>query len=236
MKHLILVLALMGLTAAPALGQWSDDFQSYADGSLLAGQGGWAGWDGGAAATTASGDHPKFAGDLAAKLLVNDDFVQQYSGYTSGKYTYTAMQYIPSTLAGQTGMQTFFILMNNYNVSGPKGWAVQMKFNMETGLVTDDESGSSASVPIVYDSWKEIKVEIDLEANTQATFYNGTAVATSDWYDPNDANHMKSVAAVDLWADVGGNPVYYDDMHLTPEPASMGLLALGGLLALRRRR
>lgn len=221
---------------APALGAWADDFQSYALNSTVAGQGGWAGWDGGAANAIVSNAHPKYAGDQAARMSTNDDLVQEYTGYTSGQFVYRAMQYIPSN---HTGTQTYFILMNNYNIGGsaPKGWSVQMKFDYATNLVTDDEDPSAVKpgVPIVYDAWKEIKVLIDLEANTQTTFYDGVQVGTADWYNPSDANHAKSVAAVDLWADSGGDGVCYDSMSLVPEPTSLALLALGGLL-LRRRR
>ena len=38
------------------------------------------------------------------------DLVRQYQGYNTGKWVYTAWQYIPSTMVGQT----YFILMNGY--------------------------------------------------------------------------------------------------------------------------
>jgi hypothetical protein len=233
MKHVMLVVAVLALAGVPALGNWADDFQSYAPGSNISGQGGWEGWNLSATAATISTAHPKFAGDQAVLMATNDDLVHQYSGYTSGQYLYRAMQYIPSN---HTGTVTYFIMMNKYSVTpDSKGWSVQMKFDYTAGVVNDDESTTKANVPIVYDAWKEIKVLIDLDANTQTTYYNGTLVGTADWYNPADANHLKSVAAVDLWADNGGGGVCYDDISLVPEPVSLSLLALGGLLLGRRR-
>jgi len=233
MKYLTSVAVLAAILAVPAMGQWADDFQSYPLNSPLVGQGGWAGWDGGPALAIVSDDHPKFAGDQAAKLFQNDDCIQEHSGYTTGQFTYTAMQYIPDTLQGVADMQTYFILMNKYTLDS-KGWSVQLQFDLENSICQDDEDPGDPGVPIIYNAWNEIRVDIDLEANTQATFYNGIPVGTADWYEPANPDHAKAVAAVDLWADIGGDPVYYDDMSLVPEPASLCLLVLTGLF-LRRR-
>lgn len=234
MKHVMSVVALVALMAVPAMGAWAEDFQSYALGSNITGQGGWEGWNAGATAATISAAHPKFAGDQAVLMATDDDLVHQYSGYTSGQYQYTAWQYIPSNHV--TDSVTYFIMMNKYSVTpDSKGWAVQMPFDYKTGRVYDDMVENEAGVPIVYDAWKEIKITIDLDANTRTCYYDGQVVGTAAWYNPSDANHLKSIAAVDLWADKGGGGVCYDNLSLVPEPASLCLIALGGLL-LRRRR
>lgn len=212
MKHMTLAVACVGLMAASALGDWTEDFQSYAVGSLITGQGGWTGWDGDTTFLAAVVDDPAgTAGNKVLKAFQNNDMVQQYSGYTSGAWVYKAKQYIPSGKLGNT----YFILMNNYYINGAKGWGLSLCFDLTNGVVWDDE-GCGGGVAVAYDQWAEIRVEIDLESNFRTTYYNGTKLAIGPWYDPGDANQAKAVAAVDLWADAAGDPVYYDDLSLTP--------------------
>ena len=226
----LMLLGAAVLIALPAGADWYDAFDQYALGSSLNGQGGWAGWDGGSMAAVISDDHSRYAGDYHAKLFANDDAVQEYTDYTSGQWTYSAMQYLTEDLQGAT----YFILMNNYNVGGDKGWGAQILMDLDANTVMDYDTGTGTA-PIIYDQWIEIVVDIDLDANTRTTYYNGEVLGTRYWYDTGDPTHLQSIAAVDLWADTGGNPVYYDDLTLVPEPVSIVLLVMAAGLGLRRR-
>lgn len=215
MKHLMVALAGLALVATPALGQWSDDFQAYAVGSQIVGQGGWEGWDGTAFPDAVVADDPAgVAGNKVLKLVTNNDIVHQYDFATSGTWVYTAKQYIPSTAQGP--LETTFILMNNYTSGGdPKAWSLTIRADLLEDRSWDNNSGIAPGL-ITYDAWATIRVEIDLENNVRTTYYNDTKIGTAPWYDNSNANHAKKVAAVDLWADTGGNPVYYDDISLQP--------------------
>ena len=105
--------------------------------------------------------------------------------------------------------------------------------DLDANLVTDYDTGTG-DVPIVYDQWVEVLVEIDLDTNTRTTYYNGAPLGTRYWYNDSDPTHMQAIAALDLWADLGGNPVYYDNLALVPEPASVLLLVCA--VGLIRRR
>ncbi|MEP0844995.1 MAG: hypothetical protein HRF43_20020, partial [Phycisphaerae bacterium] len=198
-----------------ALADWSDDFQSYTVGSQIIGQGGWEGWDGAAFPDAVVADDPAgVAGNKVLKLATNNDIVQQFPGYTSGAWVFKVKQYI----AGTNNGDTFVILMNKYT-SNSKGWGLTLRMDKNNLAVWDEHGNAEAIggvVPVVYDQWVEVKVEVDLDANWHTTSYNGQVVGYGPWYDTGSADELKSIAAVDLWADVGGNPVYYDDASLTP--------------------
>ena len=49
---------------------------------------------------------------------------------------------------------------------------------MDTGLLNSSEGAGDENVPIVMDAWAEIQVDIDLNANTVSSYYNGTPVAS----------------------------------------------------------
>jgi hypothetical protein len=81
--------------------------------------------------------------------------------------------------------------------------------------------------------WTQLAIDADaLSAGGQVRFYiDGTLVGTS-----------ARTAGVNLrWVRIGNNSksyenFWYDDLLVTPEPASLLMLAAGGLVVLRRRR
>jgi len=234
-RSLLLFGAAAVLVSLPATAQWSDNFDSYPLGSLIDGQGGWAGWDGSPMNAVVSNAHAKYADDQSVQLFANDDVVQEYEGYTTGQWTYTAWQWIPSD---HTGTQTYFIMLNRYDWddSVDRAWSLQFLFDYGTNLCRDVDDSASNQLPIVYDEWMEIRVDIDLDANTRDLYYGGDLVSSGfRWYDVNDQYAIQAIEAVDLWGDSGGDYVHYDDMSLVPEPTSCLLLALAAALGLRRR-
>jgi hypothetical protein len=230
MKHIVLAVACAALLTAPALGDWSEDFQSYSIGSVN-GVGGWRGWDAGSTGSAVAADPAAGApaGNKVIRMAVNDDAVQLHSGYTSGAWVYKAKQYIPSANHGTNndGSQrnTYFILMNTYAPAAqtPRGWACQLHMDLTHDVVRDSEA-ADGFVPVIYDQWVEIRVEIDLDANFKTTYYNGTRVGCSPWFRLADTtNQHREIAALDLWADNGGDGVCYDDLSITPgTPVKLG--------------
>lgn len=128
------------------------------------------------------------------KEFAGNDMVQQFSGYTAGSWVIKGRQYIPSSQKGQG--PTFIVLMNNYSINGAMGLGARLKFDMNTtdgatppvtiGSVSDVEDGGNLT-PIIFDAWVDIRVEINLEANYRATYYNNTLVGVARWYNPADA-------------------------------------------------
>ncbi|MEK6702749.1 MAG: hypothetical protein AABZ53_10835 [Planctomycetota bacterium] len=134
--------------------------------------------------------------------------------------------------------------MNTYDDFGAgttDRWSLQLKFDLSNNTVYDDALGGAGSpgtafLAIVRDAWAEISVDIDLDANTMVARYNGAVVISTSWT-RGTAGAQQAIEAVDLYSSSTG-PVFYDDLALTrvPAPGALGVLALGGLMAGRRRR
>jgi hypothetical protein len=229
--------AILAALPAVASAQWSDNFDSYVPGSIN-GQGGWQGWQGLASAAGNVVTSPALSAPHSQQITVGDDSVRKYTGVTSGAWTYSTNIFIPS---GTTG-ETYFILLNQYaDPSGPFNWSIELLFNLTTNVVYDDlasvglPSPGSASIPLVRDAWVPVRVDFDLTADTFTSYYNNTAVMSGAWK-RGSATATATLAAVDLFHNTGTGSVYYDNFNLVPAPASLALLAMGGVIAGRRRR
>ncbi len=198
--------------AAPELVDWSDNFDSYATGSQLHGQGGWKGWaDDPAAGALASNAQARSVPNSAA-ILGASDLVHEYAE-TDGQWVYTAWQYLPANFAGQS----YFILLNTYNDAGSGlNWSTQLCFDAASGLLYDDVPGDcsgTSTLPLVTGQWVEIRVEIDLDADTQAIYYNNQLLVQDTWSGHVSGGGTTTIAAVDLFAN-NASTVYYDDLSL----------------------
>jgi uncharacterized repeat protein (TIGR01451 family) len=190
---------------------WSDNFDSYEVGSAVHGQGGWKGWGNVPAATGYVSDVQSHSPLNSVAIELGSDLVHEYTGYTSGKWTYTAWQYIPTDFSGQT----YFILLNQYDDAGVNlNWSLEVLFDSATGLLTND-GPDGGTLPMLKEQWVELRVEIDLDANTQSFFYGDDLLFTGSWTEGMSGGGILNINAVDLFAN-GASVVYYDDISLIP--------------------
>lgn len=187
---------------------WSENFDSYAAGSQIIGQGGWEGWMGDPNAGALVDDDFSVSAPNSINVSGPTDIVQQFSGLTSGAYVLTAQQYIPAGFAGQT----FFIVQNTY--LGETNWSTQVNFDSANGSV-NNTGASAGSIPYVTGEWVEIRVEIDLDANTQSFYYDDQLLYTGTWTEEVSGAGALNIASLNLFAQ-GASPVYYDDISLVP--------------------
>jgi hypothetical protein len=211
---------------ATAFADWFDDFESYDVGSGLHGQGGWEGWLGDPAWDAYVTDAMAYSGSNSLDSVGSTDIVQPFSGYTSGQWTFSTQQYIPRGFAGES----YVILLNTY--TGSQNWSTQVRFDSALGMVESEFEG--AQLPLIFDDWVEFRVDIDLDANSQSIYYDGSLLSVKSWTEGVSGGGALNIGALDIFAN-GATSIYYDDTSLIPEPASCLLLALGLAVGLRRR-
>jgi hypothetical protein len=226
---LLAVLTCCLATALPARGAvFQENFDSYANGSQIIGQGGWVGWDndptvGAVVSSLYSESAPNSIRIFGTSSSSYTDLVRQFSGYTSGRWQLSASQYIPTASIGKT----YVILPNNYNHNGPYNWTVQTSFDLGPANVAVDDFWGGSAVPILRDRWVDLVYDIDLTANTVSAYYNGTLFSTHVWQ--TGADGLNEISAIDLYSDAG--PAFYDNIRLVaiPEPGAVSLLTAFGL-------
>jgi hypothetical protein len=215
----LLVLGILRLSVVtlPALARaadaWADNFDSYATGANLHGMGGWKGWFNDPSYTAFTTDFQARTAPNSVDISGDTDLVHELNA-TSGLYHFRFYQYIPSTTIGTS----YFIMLNQYDdAGGDLNWSVQIRHAGLDGLVIDD--GTGASTPIVRNQWVEVCLEIDLDNDTQAYYYNGQLLYSGTWSQHISGGGMTSIAAVSLFAN-GSASVFYDDMSLGPGDCS----------------
>lgn len=221
------VLGALALFPATAAADWFENFDSYAAGSQIIGQGGWEGWDlsptAGALVSNLYGKSPA----NSVEIVGPTDLVHTYTGYTSGTWEYTSWMYIPSGFSGQS----YYIMLSTYAHGGTKTWAMQPYFDSLSGRFFGYMGAPTAFVGPAYvtDAWAELKLIVDLDLDWAQFYYNGKLVDNPNVGDhpqlgggwkwsggwSGGATHPKEIACVDLYAN-GATAVYYDDMSLHP--------------------
>jgi hypothetical protein len=197
---------------------FADDFESYSAPGGLEGLGGWEGWDG--VNTTSTQVSTMFAnsGTKSIEVAAGADTIRQFAGVDAGVWTLSAMQYIPS---GGQGV-SYFIVMNDYNHSGPYEWSIQIGFNHGTGNLQCD-CGSTTQViqPFITDQWVELRAEIDLDLDFVEIYYDNVLLAGYLWSSGTfgqGSYPVRAIEAIDLYPDTPGNPnvssIWYDDIVL----------------------
>ena len=228
-----LVAAPMLFMTAIASGQvlWSDNFDAYANGSPIGGQGGWTGWwlsgPGPSQVTNAQSN----SSPHSAAIISGSDTVYNWDGDQGGtnarapvcgEWEMTAQVYVPSGGSGDN----YFIVLNNYNGLGLNTeWSVQVQFNMSAGIV-DCDCGAVAPVTpaILFDQWVELSFTVDLDQDpllaTDNTFvyYDGNLLGSYPWSGGvfgQDSHVANKIEALDLYPTAGSSTIFWDDISLT---------------------
>jgi hypothetical protein len=201
---------------------WSDNFDSYANGADLHGTGGWEGWLDNPAATAYTTNAQSVSAPHSVEIADQADLVQPFTGITTGRWLFSTRLYVPES----EKVNSDLILLNQYP-GGPGGYNIStyLNFNGATGLVRS--SNEDVTLPLITGQWVELKVLIDLDADSQTVFYNNQVLSTKSWAEGVTGGGDLNIGAVNLYNRGGLSPVYYDDMSLGPVTACSVLLDVG---------
>jgi hypothetical protein len=194
---------------------WSDNFDSYTLDQYLDGtqdDGGWKGWDNDTSVGAYVVDDQVLSSPHSVEILENVDLVREFSGYNTGQWTFSAWQYIPNGYNGDSS----FLLLNTYTDGGPhepQHWSNAIEFSSATGSV---ESWDGSTLPIIFDEWIEIRVEINFDTDFQEIYYNDALLVGKSWTAGVEPGGVLNLACVDLYSgNMQSTEVYYDDLSLT---------------------
>ncbi len=213
-NHIAIAASVLLLYACGAgwASEFADGFETYSAGLGIHGQGGWKGWDNVSSVDGLASNLYAHTDRQSVEIRGSTDLVHEFD-LAGGKWVLTAWQYIPS---GSSGV-TYFILMNTYSDNGPYDWSIQTQYDMTAGTIVPYSGALGEPARIIVDQWVQIKVVIDLDANTFEEYYNDVQIAAGVW--DNDAHG--TLQAIDLYGN-GASPVYYDDIRIdsgaTPTP------------------
>lgn len=193
-----------------AADNWYETWDAYGVPTNVHGLGGWKGWANNPSASAMTIDTGKSTGPIAIDIYGSADLVHEFSGYTTGKWTFSVMQFIPASFSGQT----YFIMLNQYNdsISG-LNWSTQVYFDGSSNLVAEQMT-SSSTTSLIRDAWIPIRIEIDLDADKQMFYYNDVLLYDGSWTAGVSGGGSLNIGAVDLFANFSTS-VYYDDFSLT---------------------
>jgi len=206
---------------------WSDNFDGYANGTVLFDIGGWSGWDHVyEAAGRVTNEQARSAPHSIAVSQPNDA-IHPFTGVEGGQWVLTGWQYIPSNLSSTT----YFIVNSYYQHGGPYYWAVELHFDPATGKVYDGlrDPNATHALPIIYNQWMEIRLEIDLSSGLGWVdqYYGGKLLFSGNWITGQVG--QLAIGNLDLYAP-HAETVYYDDLSLEspgPPPAATRPLFVG---------
>lgn len=193
---------------------WEDNFDSYATGSSMHGQGGWKGWDNDPQWTAYVTDKQSGSSPHSVDIKTPADLVHEFTGISSGNWTFIDWVYVPSDFDGLS----YFILLGDYKDGAGQDnkWAVQLRMDSALGII--ESEFDALNLPLIYDQWVEIRVEIYLETDWFECYWDDEILVEKKWSaGPNNAGDIPlRLEAVDLFTP-SGTSVYHDDLSLEGE-------------------
>jgi len=237
--RLTTVIGTAVLAASIAQAQYTENFDSYATGSDITGQGGWAQWANAAITDSAISTAFSHSGAKSLATELHADKVHTTS-FTSGHWNWSVWSFMPAT----TQLPQWAVFLSSYAPAGPYFWVAQceldptlsrIEFDMGPNNVCGGIGGSqfgTVFAPLVVGAWTEIRLDIDLNADRCQGWYNNLPVGQVWQYtDGITAGFgLAEIGTIDLYANdntLAGDRVYWDDVTVSvnanPTPECLGV-------------
>lgn len=202
---------------------WDDDFDTYVPGSLCgapacantANPGGWGGWQGNAAVAGLVTVAQSRSAPHSLRVTNNIDAVQPFGINDPGGFPQAGAWRLTAWVRINSLTNSCFLsVFNIYVQGGATSLAARLVFDAATGTVRDAHPRSQLSPqPIVLGQWVEVRLDIDLAADTLTARYDGNQVS-SGTYLGNWCSPGLQIANLGLRATLGSTVAFWDDLRL----------------------
>ncbi len=196
--------------------QWSESFESYDDSNIDPQSSEWVGWDNINSGVDVTDDFG-FSSNQSILVEEDDDLVHLFDGINSGNGEIIFWMYIPSN----GGAGAYYNILHEYNGQNSV-WAHQITFaSADSGdqSVLDAAGYAAVTFDAIYDTWVEVRQEIDLDNDYTTLYYNGEVLYS--WQFSQDAGGEQQLNILDAinfhGYDCDGNCIpiaYYDNIEM----------------------
>lgn len=220
---------------------FSDNFDSYVNGSGLAGQNSWTLWAPTGSLDATVSNAQSSSAPHSMKIVPQTDIIQT-GMVTTGIWELKCMTYYPSTNVGPGANDGGFIIgLNRFNAGGAgmtnDYWSSQIQWHPAT-MTVKNANVSGGSTPIVPNQWVAFRQVINLTTDKYDAYYNGVQFINQlPWSTDASVPGQVSIACWDFY---GGNlattlpfEMYFDSITFAQAPAACyaNCDGVGGLTA-----
>ena len=192
-----------------------ETFDNYNLGNIDSQSSYWFGWDNGnSGVDVVNFSMNTYLGDGQSILVEqDDDLIWDFDGINSGSGEVTFYMYLPST----DDAGAYYNMLHNYAAAN-SNWAFQVLF---ASASSGDQSYIDLDQPVyfdaIYDTWVEVRHEIDIDNDLITLFYNGEMISSWVW-SSGSAGVSSVLDALNLFGFCTGTPcsgfAYYDNIEI----------------------
>lgn len=188
-----------------------DDFDSYTAGEQLACQNpeAWTTWSNAPCSDEDAwvSDDVSYSGSNSVKVINDVDLVKVLDNHTEGLFNISFKLYIPS------GNYAYFNSLQVFNGSSSE-WGFEGYFPPGGTANISAGGANAATYSFSYDTWLDIRLQVDLNANWAEYYYNNNLIHGWQWsLGANGSGNLNQLGGIDFygWTESGGTALFYFD-------------------------